>query len=153
MKRKKTIRNIVIAVVVIIVIVAAIVLALSFRKDGHGLNAFDRARTAASADGEKISMIEYALSLDTLLSGSSGTDLTDEQIRRYQENAAQQALLSKIYTKEAKALGLSLTDEEIQKAKDTAQQQIDAVVENYTKNLISGGSYSKSALNKQIANY
>lgn len=154
MKKKKTIRNILIAVAVVVVIAAAIVLTVSLRKDGHGLNAFERAATAASADGEKVSMIEYALTLDTLLSnGADASTMTDEQIRRYQESAAKQALMIKIIPKEAKALGLTLTDEEVQKSKDAAQAQIDAVVENYTKNLINNGSFSKAALDKQIANY
>ena len=154
MKRKKTIRNILIAAAVLVVVVAAIVLTVSLRKDGHGFNAFERAATAASADGEKISMIEYALSLDTLLSNNSNaSSLTDEQIREYQETAAKQALLVKIYIKEAKALGLKLTDEEVQKCKDAAQEQIDGIVETYTKSLIEGGSFSKAALNKQITSY
>lgn len=152
--KKKKIRNILIAVAVVVVIAAAVILTVSLRKDGHGLNAFERAATAASAKGEKVSMIEYVLTLDTLMSNStSASSMTDEQLRRYQESAAKQALMVKLYTKEAKSLGLKLTDEEVQKSKDAAQAQIDAVVENYTKNLISNGSFSKATLNKQIANY
>ena len=155
MKRKKTIRNILIAAAVLVAVVAAVVLSISLRKDGHGLNAFERARTAASADGAKVSMIEYALSLDTLLSNNSATasELTDEQLHSYQESAAKQALLVKIYAAEAKKLGLKLTDEEVQKSKEAAQEQIDAVVENYTESLIENGSFSKAVLNKQVVNY
>ena len=155
MKRKKTIRNILIAVVAVVVIVAAIVLAISLRKDGHGLNAFQRAKTAASADGCKVSMIEYALSLDSLYNSNSAdvSTLSEDQIKEYQESAAKQALSVKIYTKEAKALGLSLTDEEKKASKDAAQSQLDAVVESYTESLLNNGSFSKAALDKQIAAY
>ena len=154
MKRKKTIRNILIAVAVVAVIVAAVVLTISLRKDGHGLNAFQRAKTAATADGCKTSMIEYALSLDTILSNVQNADtLTDEQIREYQDSAVKQALMVKVYRAEAKKLGLSLTDEEVQKSKDAAQEQVDAIVENYTEQLVKNGSFSKAALDKQIASY
>lgn len=155
MKKKKTIRNILIAVIVVVVIVAAVVLTVMLRKDRHGLNAFERARTAASVDGTKISMIEYALSFDTLLNNYSvdASTLTDEQLKQYQDSAARQALLVKVYEKEAKALGLTLTDEEIEKCKNAAQQQIDAIVENYTESMIAGGSFSKSQLDKYVTNY
>ena len=98
MKTKKLIRNIVIAAVVVVLIVAAILLTLAFRKDGHGLNWFERGRKAASADGVSVSMIEYALTLDTTLNNYSyyGIDFStysDEQIKNLQENAAKQALL------------------------------------------------------------
>ena len=158
MKTKKLIRNIVIAAVVVVLIVAAILLTLAFRKDGHGLNWFERGRKAASADGVSVSMIEYALTLDTTLNNYSyyGIDLStysDEQIKNLQENAAKQALLLKIYTKEAKALGLTLTDEEVQQCKDTASEQIKDIEESYAKSLAEQGNYTKAALDKQIASY
>lgn len=154
MKRKKTIRNILIAVVALVVIAAAIFFVIALRKDGHGMNAFTRAKTAANADGCKVSMIEYALSLDTLLSNEqNAASMTEEQVKEHQEEAVKQALMVKIYAKEAKDLGLTLTDEEVQKCKDAAQAQIDAIVENYTQSLVSGGSFSKAALDKQVASY
>lgn len=58
MKKKKTIRNIVIAAAVVVVIVAAVILGIALRKDGHGMNAFERSRTAASANGVSVSMLE-----------------------------------------------------------------------------------------------
>ena len=155
MKKKKTIRNILIAVLVAAVIAAAVFLTIALRKDGHGMNLFQRSATAASADGVKISMIEYALSLDTLISNNSAdpSTMSDELLKEYQDNAVNQALLVKVYAKEAKKLGLALTDEEVQKSKEAAQSQIDAIVENYTESLISGGSFSKAQLDKQVANY
>ncbi len=153
MKKKKTIRNIVIAAVVIAAVVAAIILGVALRKDGHGMNAFQRARTAASADGVSVSMLEYAMTFDTLAQNYTSSSLTDTQIRNLQENAVNQALLQKIYVKEAKALGLTLTDEEVASCKESAQQQIDGVVEAYTQQLVQSGSFSKAALEKQISNY
>ena len=153
MKRKKTIRNIVIAAVVVVVIVAAVVLGLSLRKDGRGMNAFERSRVAATANGTSITMLDYAMTFDTLAQNYSSSSLTDEQVKSLQENAATQALMMKIYTKEAKALGLTLTDEDIKACKTAAQQQIDGIVETYTQQLVNDGTYSKAALDKQIANY
>lgn len=153
MKRKKLIRNILIAAVVAVVVVAAVVLSIAFRKDGHGMNAFQRSRTAASADGVTVSMLEYALSFDTLAQNYSSTTLSDDQVKSLQDSAVNQALLLKIYAKEAKALGLTLTDEEIQTAKTSAQEQIDGVVEAYTEQLVNSGSFSKAALDKQVASY
>ena len=153
MKRKKTIRNILIAAAVVVLIVAAILLGIALRKDGHGMNWFERTRTAASANGESVTMLEYTLTLDQIMQSYSSVQLTDEQVKALQENAAAQALLMKIYTREAKALGLQLTDEETAACKSAAQQQIDAVVSSYTRQLTDGGSFSKAALDKQIANY
>ncbi len=153
MKRKKTIRNIIIVCVVVVLIVAAVVLTIMLRKDGHNMNAFERARTAASANGETVTMQEFAMMFDTLVQTYSYSSLTDEQLKTLQENAASQALMQKIYTKEAKALGLTLTDEEQAAAKTSAQEQIDAIVENYTQQLVSSGTFTKAALDKQVANY
>ena len=153
MKKKKTIRNIVIAAVAVVVIVAAIVLSIALRKDGHGMNAFERSRTAATASGVTVTMQEYAMTFDTLAQSYSSSSLGEEQIRSLQENAAMQALMMKIYTKEAKALGLTLTDEEAKACKQSAQGQIDSVVEAYTSQLVEGGNFSKAALDKQVANY
>lgn len=153
MKKKKTIRNILIAAAVVVVIVAAVVLSIALRKDGRGMNAFERGRIAASADGVTVTMQEYAMTFDSLVQSYSYSTLSDEQIRNLQDNAANQALLTKIYTKEAKALGLSLTDEEIKACKDSAQEQLDGVVEAYTEQLVEGGNFSKAALDKQVANY
>ncbi len=153
MKRKKTIRNIIIAAVVVVVIVAAVILGIALRKDGHGMNAFERARTAASASGVSISMHEYAMTFDTMAQNYSNSTLSDEQIKNLQDSAASQALMMKLYTKEAKALGLSLTDDEIETCKTSAQQQVDGIVEAYTKQLVDGGSFSKAALDRQVADY
>ena len=155
MKKKKTIRNILIAVVALVVIAAVIFLSIAFQKDGHGMNMFQRAKTAASVDGIKVNMIEYALTFDMLLSNNSLTasSLSDDQLKMYQESAAKQALMIDIYAREAKALGLNLTDEEKQACKDSAQEQIDSIAESYTQSLISNGNYSKAALNKQLASY
>ncbi|MBR2644932.1 MAG: SurA N-terminal domain-containing protein [Clostridia bacterium] len=153
MKKKKTIRNIVIAAAVVVVIVAAVILGIALRKDGHGMNAFERSRTAASANGVSVSMLEYALTFDTLAQSYSSSTLTDAQIKVLQDNAVNQALLQKIYTKEAKALGLTLTDEEVKSCKASAQEQIDGIVEAYTQQLVEGGSFSKAALDKQVASY
>lgn len=155
MKKKKTIRNILIAVVALVVIAAVIFLSIAFQKDGHGMNMFQRAKTAASVDGIKVNMIEYALTFDMLLSNNSITasSLSDDQLKMYQESAAKQALMIDIYAREAKALGLNLTDEEKQACKDSAQEQIDDIAESYTQSLISNGNYSKAALNKQLASY
>lgn len=155
MKRKKTIRNIIIAVVVAVLIAAAVVLIITLRKDGRGMNAFERSKVVATADGESITMQDYAMMLDTIIQNYSysSSSLTEEQIKNVQTNAATQALMQKIYEKEAKALGLTLTDEEKQAAKDSAQAQIDGVVESYTQSLVSNGTYSKAALDKQVANY
>lgn len=158
MKRKKLIRNIAIAAVVVVLVVAAILLALALRKDSRGMNYFERNRTVATADGVSVSMIEYALTFDQNINyyayfGLDASKFTDEQIHNMQENAVKQMLLQKIYTKEAKALGLSLTDEEAQKCRDDAAEQIKSIEENYAESLAKQGSYSKAALDKQMVNY
>ena len=153
MKKKKTIRNILIAAIALVLIVGIVMLAIALRKDGRGMNAFERGRTAASASGETVSMIDYAMTFDTLAQNYSGATLSDDQIKQLQENAATQALLMKIYTKEAKALGLTLTEEEEKACKDGAQQQLDSIVSTYTEQLTKNGGFSKAALDKQIASY
>ena len=156
MKTKKLIRNIVIAAVVVILVVAAILLTLALRKDGHGLNWFERNRKVASADGASIKMYEYVLPLSNTLNmyqqyfGMDISSFTDEQLHNLQENAAKQALLLKVYTKEAKALGITLTDEELQSAKDSASKEIKEIEESYAEAMAKEGNYSKAALEKQL---
>lgn len=153
--KKKLTRNILICAAIVLVIAIAIFLAVALQKDGAGMNCFRRNATAASADGVKVSMSEYRVTYDMMLSNyqNQTSAFTDEQIRNLQENAAKQALLQKVYAKEAKALGITLTDEQKTAAEKNAQDQIDAVKKYYTDNLAKSGSYSKSAVEKQIASY
>ena len=151
--KKKTTRNILIAVIAVLVIAAAIFLAVALQKDGAGMNCFRRSATAASADGERISVSEYRVMFDMVSSNYTSTTLTDEQIRNLQEYCAKETLKQKVYAKEAKVLGLSLTDEQIAAAEKAADDQIASIRQYYTENLISNGNYSKAAVDKQITAY
>jgi len=151
--KKKTTRNILIGVIAVLVIALVVCLIVMLRKDGAGMNCFQRQATAASADGVKINMSEYRMTLDMALQSYQNGNFTDEQIRSLQENAAKQALLQKICVKEAKALGITLTDEQKKEAAQTAKNQIESLKQYYTENLSNSGSYSKTALDGQIANY
>jgi hypothetical protein len=148
--RKKLIRNILIAVVAAAVIVTAIILISKLRKDGHGMNGFEREATAARADGERVSMIEYVLIYDMNNNRSTVTPQTDEDYRQLQENAAKQALLVKIYRKEAKALGLSLSEEDRQACEEAADNEIKSIEDSITQRLIAGGGYSRQAFEKML---
>lgn len=151
--KKKTTRNILIAVIAVLVIAASIFLAVALQKDGAGMNCFRRSATAASADGERISVAEYRVMYDMVSSNYKDSTLTDEQVRNLQEYCAKEALKQKVYPKEAKALGLSLTDEQIEKAETAADEQIASIEKYYADALIEGGNYSKAALDKQIDSY
>ena len=151
--KKKITRNILIGVIAALVIALAICLIVMLQKDGAGMNCFQRNATAASADGVKVNMGEYRMTYDMVLQNYSTGTYTDEQIRLLQENAAKQALLQRIYAKEAKALGLSLTQEQKDAAAKSADDQIESIKKYYTDNLMSSGSYSKSALDNQMTSY
>ena len=129
--KKKTKRNILIAVIAVLVIAAAIFLTVALQKDGAGMNCFQRSATAASADGMKVSVAEYRVMLDMISSNYSGTTLTDDQLRTLQENCVSQVLMMKVYEKEAKALGLSLTDEQIAASEKAADDQIASIRKYY----------------------
>lgn len=158
MKRKKMIRNILIAAAVVILIVAVILLSIALRGDYRGYNWFERNAKVVEAGGETVRFGEFIVAFDNLLFSyeSSGYDLTaytDEQIKELQEQTADSLLLQKLYQNKCKELGLSLTAEEKQACKDAAQREIDAVVEQITSNLIQSGSYSKAAVDSQVASY
>jgi hypothetical protein len=148
--KKKLIRNILIAVAAAALIVAGIILGTNLRKDAHGLNGFQRRATAATADGVRVSMIEYAVTFDTIASDSQIRSMSDEQLRTLQENAAKQALLIKICEKEAKALGLELSEEDAKACDESAENEIKTLEDSIRKRLIENGSYSQAAYEKQI---
>ena len=151
--KKKTTRNILIGVIAALVIAAAIFLAVALQKDSAGMNCFRRSATAASADGERISVVEYRVMYDMTSSQYTSTTLTDGQIRNMQEYCAKDVLKQKVYPKEAKALGITLTDEQIEKAATAADEQVASVEKYYAESLVSGGNYSKAALDKQVDSY
>lgn len=151
--KKKTMRNILIGVIAAIVIAAAIFLVVALQKDGAGMNCFQRSATAASADGMKVSVAEYRVMLDMIASNYSSATLNDDQIRNLQENCVREVLMMKVYEKEAKALGLSLTEEQIEASTKAADDQIESIKQYYADNLISGGTYSKTALDRQVDSY
>ncbi len=84
--KKKLTRNILIGVLIVLVIAIAIFLAVALQKDAAGMNCFQRKATAASADGVKISMSEYRVTYDMILSNyqNQTSSFTDEQIRNLQ---------------------------------------------------------------------
>ena len=151
--KKKTIRNILIGVIAAVVVAAAIFLTVMLQKDGAGMNRFQSGATAVSGDGVSASVLEYRLTFDMLATNYQKTTLTDEQMKNLQEYAAQEVLMQKVYAKEAKALGLSLTDEQKETRDKTVNEQIDSVEQYYAQSLISGGNYSKAALDKQVQGY
>lgn len=153
MKKKKTIRNILIAVIAALVIAAAIFLTVALQKDGAGMNCFRRNAIAATGDGQQVRFKEYRVTYDMLASSYQSSALTDAQIRNLQEYAASEALMPKIYAKEAKALGLSLTDEQKASCKKTADDQINSIEQYYAESLNTNGNYSKAAVDKQVSAY
>lgn len=153
MRKKKLTRNILIAVIAVLVIAVVIFLLVALQKDGAGMNCFQRNATAATADGESVSMAEYRVTYDMIASNYQTTTLTDAQVKNLQEYAVQEALMQKIYTKEAKALGLTLTDEQKTAAKKSADNQIEAIEQYYAESMAKDGTYSKAAVDKQISAY
>lgn len=155
--KKKMTRNILIGAAIAIVVAVAIFLIVALQPDGKGMNCFQRNATVASADGVKISMSEYRVTLDSIYGEYAEylkkKGLSDETIREYQENAAEQALMQKIYIKEAKALGITLTKEEQDSCKKAAKDYIEGIEQQYVEYMVQNGTYSKTAFEKEIANY
>ena len=151
--KKKTTRNILIGVIAVLVIAAAIFLAVALEKDGAGMNCFQRSATAASADGVKASFVEYRNVYDMASTSYANSTMTEEQIRDLQERSAMEAVMYKVYEKEAKALGLSLTDEQIESCRKSAEEQIASIETYYANALTQNGNYSKTALDKQVDSY
>ena len=151
--KKKTMRNVLIAVIAVLVIAAAIFLAVALQKDGAGMNCFRRSATAASADGVKASIVEYRCVFDIASASYANSTMTEEDIRDLQERSALEAVMYKVYEKEAKALGLSLTDEQIETCRKNVDDQITSIETYYANALMQNGNYSKAALDKQIGSY
>lgn len=155
--KKKMTRNILIGAAIAIVVAVAIFLIVALQPDGKGMNCFQRNATVASADGVKISMSEYRVTLDSIYGQYAEylkkMGLSDEMIREYQENAAEQALMQKIYIKEGKALGMTLTKEEQDSCKKAAKDYIEGIEQQYIEYMVQNGTYSKTAFEKEIANY
>lgn len=143
--KKKTIRNILICAAIAVVIALVVFLTIALQKDSAGMTCFQRRATVASAHGEKITMAEYRVAYD-----SYGAYYIQTQ-NWTPEDIAKNLLQDKINTTEAKALGLSLTQEEEETCKAAAQAQIDGIRKAQTDALIQNGSYSKTALEKQMA--
>ena len=152
-KKKKAVRGILICVIAAIVIAAAVLLIAATQKDSAGMNCFQRNATAASADGVKICMSEYRVTYDGLMRNYQNTTFTDDELRLMKESAVKQALLQKVYAKEAKKLGLSLTDEQKTACDNAAKEQVDGLEEYLATNLIQNGNYSRAALEKQLSSY
>lgn len=154
--KKKLTRNILIGVAAAVVIALIIFLAVALQRDGAGMTCFRRNATVASADGVKISMIEYRLTLDSEAQSNIYAQyysMFGMTLKDVQEGAAKNALLRKIYAKEAKALGLTLTKEEQDAAKKEAQDAVDSVETYYKDYMVKNGTYTRTALEKQIADY
>lgn len=151
--KKKTARNILIGVIAAIVIAVAIFLVVALQKDGAGMNCFQRNAAAVTGDGVQASVAEYRIMFDMRTQNYQSMKLSDAQIRTQQELAAREALMQKIYVKEAKALGLKLTEEQIAACKKSADDQIASIEQYYATSMVSGGTYSKAALDKQISSY
>ena len=142
--KKKTIRTVLICAAVAVVIALVVFLTIALQKDSTGMTCFQRHATVASAHGEKISMAEYRVTYDNYQMYMLYYGWTPEDIARM-------LLLEKIYTKEAKAVGITLTKEEKEACKASAQEQIDGIRKTYTDGLIESGSYTKANLDKQLA--
>ncbi len=151
--KKKTMRNILIVVIAAAVIAAAIFLIVALQKDSAGMNCFQRSRTAVSADNLRATVGEYKVMYDSLTSNYGSITMSDEQVRNLQEYCAREVLMQKIYEKEAKALGLSLTEEQLAASAKSADDQIASIEKSYANNLIESGSYSKTAMEKQINSF
>lgn len=153
--KKKLTRNILIGVLVALVIAAAIFLSVTLQKDSAGMNCFQRKATAATADGEKVTMGEYRVAFDSQaqIYKYYGVTVTGDSMKLLQESSAKQGLLQKIFIKEAKAQGITLTKDEIAECEKSAKEYVEST-ENQLKNqMVEQGSYSKTQFDKQIAEY
>lgn len=153
--KKRIARNVLIGVAVAIIIAVAIFLIVALQPDGAGMNCFQRKATAASADGVSINFAEYRAVFDPIASmyKQYGIELEGEGLENLQDYAARQALLQKIYIKEAKALGIELTDEQKKECADSAEAQINEIEQSYAQSLIDSGNYSKAALESYLVDY
>lgn len=154
--KKKKLKIILIAVVVAVVIIAVAVFASLLRKDGRGMNAFDRSKVVASAGGQSITMGELAMGLDNSINyyyQYYGATYSGDELKQLQENVAKDLILQKIYTAKANELGIGLTAEEIASCKKTAKDQLATLEETIGKQLSTSGNFSKANLESQINEY
>ncbi len=154
--KKKLTRNILIGVLAALVIAAVIFLVVVLQKDSAGMNCFQRNAIAATADGVKASMGEYRMSFDSMqtvqLYKAYGISVGNS-LKNIQEDAAQTALMQKIYIKEGKAMGFTLTKEEQETCKKNAQEYVANTEEQIKNQMITEGSYSKSQFDKQLSSF
>ena len=129
MKKKKRVRNSLIAVVVALVAVCVIVLSILLKKDVRGLNYFERNQVVAEAAGQQVTMGEYSMSLDNMLSyyAQIGYTIPAADLTEMQTTTVRQLLEQKVYVAKLPELGLSFTEEELAESKQTAQEQLDAI--------------------------
>ena len=154
--KKKHLKVLLIAIAVVIVIVAVAVLASLLRKDGRGMNAFDRSKVVASAGGQSITAGELAMGLDNSINyyyQYYGATYSGEELKQLQENVAKDLILQKIYTVKANELGIGLTAEEVASCKKTAKEQLATLEETIGKQLSTSGNFSKANLESQINEY
>lgn len=156
MKKKKLVRNIVIAAAAVLVLACVIVLSILLRDDARGLNYFERNKVVASAAGQSVKMGEYAMALDNSLSyymQYGNATYTDEELKELKTNVLQQLLDQKVYVAKMNELGLNLTAEELDACKKAADDQVTALEESLGKQMSTSGNFSKASLESQINSY
>ena len=122
-------------------------------------NGADDAAVAASADGVTVRMDEYRVTYRRLaeyfrqLYLSQGVTVDAETQKTIREGAAREALLQKIYIKEAEALGIGLTESERESCRASAQAQVDAIVEQFKAHRDQDGSGSEADFEVQLGAY
>ena len=154
--KKKNLKVLLIVIAVAIVVIAAAVFASLLRKDGRGMNAFDRSKVVATGGGQSITMGELAMGLDNSINYYHqyyNTTYTGDELKQLQENVAKDLLLQKIYASKATELGIGLTAEEIATCKKTASDQLATLEETIGKQLSTSGNFSNANLQTQINEY
>ena len=154
--KKKNLKVLLIVIAVAIVVIAAAVFASLLRKDGRGMNAFDRSKVVATGGGQSITMGELAMGLDNSINYYHqyyNTTYTGDELKQLQENVAKDLLLQKVYASKTEELGIGLTAEEIATCKKTASDQLATLEETIGKQLSTSGNFSNANLQTQINEY
>lgn len=132
------------------------------KESENGANAgqsADSTSVAASADGVSISTAEFQITYRRLLPyylqayRANGIEPDETILKAIREGAAKEALLQKIFIKEADALGVALTDEERTACAQRANEQVDEIVSQYRDYLEERGEYEEAAFETKLAAY
>lgn len=164
--KRKTKRNICIAVIAVVVIALIVTAILLLRKDDFGHNAFERATVIASVNGDDITLGEFSIAYSNSYSNiqyyqqlysyygmsySSGYDTTSATwLDELREDTLDSLIRQRIYIQKAEELGLTLDEETQKTCKNAGKDAVSNMESSYRSSLESSG-YTGATLEQYLA--